>query len=152
WLAVSVDPVTVGQFLALTKGEDLRAATGMSRRSGAAQDDCLPITQISRADCDVWLEKFNAALRQALGSNWPLYRLLNNSEWTYACTCGLHARHVIGDRGVRALDRSQAVFRYSDIEGGRRYGQQHNPRRPAPVQDPRNQLNYFGLRGMHGNI
>jgi hypothetical protein len=149
-LAVAVDPITITQFFALAPSDELRNA--IRSRFTTPPDDAWPITLVSRAQCDKWLTTLNARLRQELRPDWPLYRLLTDSEWTYACACGLDVPYVIGDRVIRKLDRGHAVFRYSEIDRGVRYVPADNPRSPAPVHDARNQTNSFGLRGMHGNI
>ena len=153
-LAVAVDPVTVAQFLALTPGEDLRQVSpARPRPQHEAQPQAdAPVTWVTRPVCQQWLARFNAALRRACGPAWPEYRLLTNDEWSYACTCGLHAHYVIGTVALRSLGHDDAVFRYSEIDDGRRYPPDANPRAPAAVHDGRNKVNHFGLRGMHGNV
>lgn len=151
-LAVSVDPITIEQYLALTEG-DLDPCQESGEIASTGGHGARPATCVSRPECDSWLQRFNTRLKRSLGPSWPDYRLLDVDEWIYACTCGLtKALYVIGNRELLALEAKHAVFRYSEIDFGRRYFPDSNPKSPAAVDDPRNQFNHFGLRAMHGNV
>lgn len=150
-IAVSVDPITVGQFLSLTGGRDPRRPSEHRRLRFVEHPD-MPVTLVTLDLCETWVYMLNRRMQEVLGPVAPTYRLLTREEWFYGCSCGVKTAYFIGMTARQDISVQDAVFRYSEIGGGLRYRPAGNPSHPALVQDPRNKVNALGLRGMHGNV
>lgn len=141
-LAIMEDPVTWSQWWA-AMGQRPAAMPAASSRSVG---DSVPVTWVSRADCEAFAARLTARLAGTLrlGRSQPL-RLPSNQEWTLACACGPVAPV---QRSAGSLTATEAVFRWSSLGHARK----NNPSTPQPVAHPLHRPNAWGVRGMHGNV
>ena len=141
-LAIMEDPVTWSQWWAIMG----RRPDAMSPDTLRSPADTMPVTYVSRADCEEFALRLAAKLSSLRpGVDLPPPRLMSDQEWTLACACGpLPA----GRRSSFILHVDDAVFRWSSSGRSRK----NNPSEPQQVSHPHNRTNAWGLRGMQGNV
>ncbi|PWF55733.1 hypothetical protein C7C56_000340 [Massilia glaciei] len=152
-IAVSVDPVTVAQFQHFLRERGARhRAAYVTLPPDKAQ---LPMTNVTRADCQEWLDWLNDRLlgHFSNGQRISPYRLLTEEEWRFCCACGTDARFMIGARSASDIARGGAIYKFNESNiAGQRWHDSEMKIGPQPVGHAWNRINAFNLRGMHGNV
>lgn len=147
-LAVGRDPVTVLEFAAFV------AALPARRRKPywviPVNDASLPITHVTRQDAEAYVQWLTAEIARPRA--WAPFRLLTAVEWEIACRAG-SARDYCLQTPMDDITRAHAIYRSSQRNrAGLHWGRLLDMVAPAPVDHPHNQINPYGLRGMHGNV
>ena len=98
-----------------------------------------PVEQVSWEDCLKFLKKLCELEGVPIGT----YRLLNETEWEYACRAGTHSAFCHGDK----LDSSMANF-----DGNYPYNAPVGVKRNKTLPVGSFECNVWGLYDMHGNV
>ncbi len=150
-IAVSKDPITVEQFSAFIQN----SGNFKSCWKDAVQKLKNPMVNVTRGDCEAWLDWFNRQLlisfqgRHAL----PEYRLLTEDEWRYCCACGTNADYFIGQKQRSNIRKGDAIYKFSEANiAHERWPDRDNKVEALHINHEWNSINAFNLRGMHGNV
>ncbi len=132
---MSRDPVTWGQWLWLYK----QGNTDLHLPELESHASC-PAVDVRWHDAVAYCER----LSKLTGAT---YRLPSEAEWEYVCRSGQESAFAMGDtiNPMQAIYRWETSYRNSSTEADRKS-------RPQSVDHPRNYVNAFGVRGMHGNV